>query len=91
MGVAEGAEAGVVDQEFDFEFFRGGEIVDLLRSFGLGEIRGADFDLDIVGGLQVSGHLLQAVGAARGEDQVGAVGGEEFGQFEADAGAGAGD
>ena len=27
VSVAEGAETGVIDQEFDFEFFRGGEIV----------------------------------------------------------------
>ena len=91
VSVAEGAETGVIDQEFDFEFFRGGEIVDLLRSFGLGEVGGADFDLDIMGGLQLGGDLLQAIGAAGGEDQVRPVGREEPGEFEANAGAGSSD
>src|ERR1700678_497859 len=91
MRVAERAKACVVDQKFDFDFLAGGEGVDLRGGCGLSQVGGKDFDVYVMGGFETRRGLLEAVGAARGEDQIRASCGKEFRKFKADAGTCAGD
>jgi hypothetical protein len=84
-GVAEGAEAGVVDEQFDVDALLRGGGEDLPGGFGAREVDGEDFGFHAVFGGEVGGEILEAVGAARGEDEIGAALGEELCEFEADA------
>jgi hypothetical protein len=91
MRIAESPEARIVDQKFHFDFLAGGEVVDLGGRFGPGEVGGENFDIYIVRGFELCGDLLEAVGSTGGQDEVRAIPSEEFREFEADAGACAGD
>ena len=84
------AEAGVVDQQVHREAPVRQACLDPGELLGVGEVGGEDLDVDPVLRADVGGHLLQAGGVTRDEHEVVAAGGELAGEFEADAGCGAG-
>src|SRR5215469_4375131 len=75
-----GAEAGVVDEKFDFEGFGVGERADLGGGGRICEIGGKNFNFDSVRGTQVDGEGVEAVFAAGGDDEVCVCGSEFFGE-----------
>jgi chromosome partitioning protein len=85
------AEAGVVDQQVDRPVAVGEPGLDRRELGAVGEVGDQHLDLHLVGAAQLLGHLLEAGGVTRHEDEVVAAGGELDGVLVADAGGRAGD
>lgn len=88
---AEVAVACIVDEDVHMDAGRLEFVVDFLRGLGQGEVFDEDAGVGVVFGFQLGGEVLEGLFAAGDEDEVEAVGGEQFGEFEADAAGCAGD
>ena len=85
------AEAGVVDEKVDLDSARLREGVNCGGRGGVREIGRSDFYFDVVLRGQALAQIFQAIGTARGDDEISSASGEFFGQRLADARACAGD
>jgi hypothetical protein len=89
--VADGAEAGVVDEDVDSDALGDGALLQLPRRLRIGEIGRPDSHGDAVLCAQRIGQLPHDIGAPRDQDEIVAVGGEQLCQLQSDAGGSAGD
>lgn len=89
--LAEVAEAGVVDEDVDGDSGGFCGVVELLGRVGESEVGGEDADLDGEPGADAIGEGFEAIGAAGGEDEVSAGGGEVEGDVLSETCGGSGD